>query len=271
MIIFPNCKLNLGLSILEKRKDNFHNIETILYPLPLKDVLEIVPAKEDFQFKTTGINIAGNTKDNLVVKAYEMINRDHGIGPVKINLHKAIPAGAGLGGGSSDAAHTIKLLNALYTLGLEEERMEGYARRIGSDCAFFIRNKTVLATGKGDQFKPVHIDLQKYTILLVKPVRNVNTAEAYSWVKPNNKGSSLKECIKLPIRDWKEQVINDFEGPVFERHPELAGIKASMLELNAVYTSMTGSGSAIFGLFKKGSLPAGTADFPGCFVWRSGE
>ncbi len=271
MIIFPNSKLNLGLSITEKRKDNFHNIETVLYPLPLKDVLEIVPAKGNLQFTMTGIDIAGNPKDNLVVRAYEMINQDHGIGPVRIHLHKTIPAGAGLGGGSSDAAHAIKLLNTMYSLGLSEERMEDYARQLGSDCAFFIRNKPMLATGKGDRFKPVHIDIQKYDILLVKPVRNINTAEAYSWVRPTKKVASLQDSISLPVRNWKENIVNDFEGPAFERYPDLAEIKASLLDLNAVYASMTGSGSAIFGLFEKGCIPDVSTVFPDCFVWKSGE
>jgi 4-diphosphocytidyl-2-C-methyl-D-erythritol kinase len=270
MIIFPNSKLNLGLSITEKREDNFHNIETVLHPLPLKDVLEIIPAKTDVQFEMTGINIGGKPKDNLVMKAYEMINRDHPIGPVKIHLHKIIPAGAGLGGGSSDAAHTIKLLNTLYSLGLTEARMEEYARKLGSDCAFFIRNTPTLALGKGDQFKPVHITIQKYDILLVKPALNINTAEAYSWVRPHKKASSLHECINLPVHEWMGNVNNDFEGPVFERHPQLAEIKASLLKMNAVYASMTGSGSAVFGLFERESIPAKGADFPGCFVWKTG-
>jgi len=269
MINFPNCKINLGLSVIEKRKDGFHNVETVMYPIKLSDALEIIPARDNFKFHTGGIEITGDPEQNLVVKAYRLINQKHSIGPVHIYLNKGIPAGAGLGGGSSDATHAIILLNDLFSLGLTQETMENYARQIGSDCAFFIRNKPVLACQKGDFFSSVNVDLGAYKILVVKPDLNINTSLAYSWVNPTKKKTPLKDIIRYPIAEWEGNLINDFEEAVFSRHPELAEIKARIRKLGAIYTSMTGSGAAVFGIFKEKDIQNRNIDLPGKFVWLS--
>ena len=269
MIIFPNCKINLGLFVTDKRTDGFHNIETVMYPINLFDALEIIPTNNTFQFQTSGINLSGDPEQNLVVKAYHLIKQKYGIGPVHIHLHKAIPAGAGLGGGSSDAAHTILLLNEVFSLGLSIDSMENYARILGSDCAFFIQNKPVLASQKGDHFSPLKVDLTPYKILIVKPELNINTNLAYSWIKPSRKSISIKEIIQYPIQKWDGKLVNDFEQAVFDKHPELAKIKAGIRNLGAIYTSMTGSGAAIFGIFKTNDITLNDVKFPGNFVWLS--
>jgi 4-diphosphocytidyl-2-C-methyl-D-erythritol kinase len=269
MIVFPNGKINLGLSVIEKRKDGFHNVETIMFPVPLKDVLEIIPVANNFQFDMTGSEIDGNPDHNLVVRAYHMINQKHDIGPVHIHLYKAIPTGAGLGGGSSDAAYTILLLNKLFSLGMTIETMENYARQIGSDCAFFIRNKPVLAHQKGDFFTSAMVNLSRYKILIVTPDLSINTSSAYSWINPTKKKIPLKDIIRYPVDEWEGNLINDFEDVVFTRHPELAKIKDTIRSLGAVYTSLTGSGAAVYGIFNENDIPSQNIDFPGKFVWLS--
>lgn len=269
MINFPGCKINLGLSITEKRKDGFHDIESVMYPIPLCDVLEIVPSKNTFEFQQSGVAISGEPDQNLVVKAYKIIQQQHDIGPVKIHLHKNIPAGAGLGGGSSDCAHTILLLNKLFKLGLQNDKMENYARLLGSDCAFFIQNIPVLATQKGDQFNTIEINLAEYQILIVKPNLHINTTKAYSWIVPGKKKIPLNDIIQLPKINWREELINDFEIPMFSKYPFLTQIKKQIYDIGAVYSSMTGSGSAIYGLFNKSCTLPDNPKFPGCFTWLS--
>lgn len=269
MTIFPFCKINLGLSIIEKRSDGFHNLETILYPIQIKDVLEIIPTTEKFQISVSGIPIEGNPEHNLVVKAYRLLEKDFNIGPVHIHLHKSIPAGAGMGGGSSDASHTILLLNKLFSLALPLEKMEKYARQLGSDCAFFFNNKPMLAFDKGDFFKPVNVNLEPYTLMVVKPNISINTGQAYKWVSPSKKKLSLAEVLDLPVSEWEGNLINDFETPVFERYPELADIKAKIRSAGAIYSSMTGSGSAIYGIFHKADFVEKKIDIPNAFIWVS--
>ncbi|NOX47919.1 MAG: 4-(cytidine 5'-diphospho)-2-C-methyl-D-erythritol kinase, partial [Chlorobi bacterium] len=269
MLSFPNAKINLGLSITGKRLDGFHNIETIMVPIGLCDVLEIIEAKAfHFSFATSGLEIKGDENQNLVVKAWNLLQVRFDLPPVKIHLHKAIPMGAGLGGGSSDAAFLIKNINTLFGLKLSVEQMEAFALELGSDCPFFIRDKPVLATGRGELFEDIELDLGLYHIIIVKPEIHMETSAAYGQVTPVQKSISLKEIMKIPISRWKGLLINDFEKPVFEKHPAIRSIKDPLYEMGAVYVSMSGSGSAVFGLFRE--IPKTDSMFPDCFIW-SGE
>ena len=252
MICFPNCKINLGLSVTKKRPDGFHNLETVMYPIKLHDILEIIVApNSQFDFSSTGINIIGTDTDNLVVKAYKLLQSEHQLPPVKIHLHKIIPIAAGLGGGSSDAAFAIKLLNNLFNLGLPYSAMQEYARELGADCAFFIENKPVLATEKGDQFKPIDLNLKNYFFSVVKPDIQISTPEAYSWIKFKLKKPLLRDIIDQPIKNWRISLKNDFEEEIFKRHPEIKQLKDKLYQLGALYAAMSGSGSAVFGIFKE--------------------
>ena len=254
MITFPNAKINLGLRILQKRPDGFHNIETIFYPVELSDVLEIIPAKDgELSFASTGLFIPGDPEQNLCLNAFHLLSSHFHLTPVKIHLHKAIPIGAGLGGGSSDGASTIKLLNDLFKIGLTEDQMMDHARNLGSDCAFFIRNKPVFAFEKGDRFEFLDLDLSTYRIELVTPAIHVNTREAYAMadknLEPGDSGIELKEIIRLPIEEWKNLLFNDFEKPVFRKYPELQKIKQDLYDRGALYASLSGSGSSLYGIF----------------------
>ena len=252
MICFPNAKINLGLHVLSKRPDGYHTIETVFYPIDLCDALEIVPATEGKTgFTQTGIPIAGNPEDNLVVKAYHLLKNDFVLPEVSIFLRKQIPFGSGLGGGSSDAAFMIKLLNDFAGLKLSVEKMETYAGRIGADCPFFIQNRPVFAEGTGNVFSPVTISLQAYHLVVVKPPVSVSTKEAYAEVKPQPPAVPLKEIIRMPINEWKNHLVNDFESGVFSRYPEIGEIKQRLYAEGALYASMSGSGSAVFGIFDR--------------------
>jgi 4-diphosphocytidyl-2-C-methyl-D-erythritol kinase len=249
MVVFPNAKINLGLDVVEKRPDGYHNIETIFYPIGLCDVLEAVES-DKFELTLSGIDIGGSLENNLVAKAYQLLKKDFGIPPVKVHLHKAIPTGAGLGGGSSDGAFMLKLLNKLFNLGIENRQLEIYAGRLGADCPFFIENTPAFATGLGNILAPIKIDLSGYSIVLVKPPFGVNTANAYKNVVPSLKeGHSLKNLVKLPVKEWNGYLENDFELPVFEFFPEIRQIKEKLYGLGALFASMTGSGSSVFGIF----------------------
>lgn len=265
MICFPNAKINLGLNVTEKRPDGYHNIETIFYPIPVRDALEIVPSQE-FSFSQTGIPVDGPTEKNLVMRALELMRKRFDIPPLEIHLFKAIPFGAGLGGGSADAAFMLKLLNDFCRLGLSEKELEDMASSIGADCPFFIRNKPVFASGIGNVFTPVDLSLEGYTLCLVKPDIAVSTSEAYSLVKPAFPEVGVIDIIKKPVSEWRELLVNDFEKSVFTRYPEIQRIKEELYNVGAVYAAMSGSGSSVFGLFdKKNSLKKA---FPGCFVWE---
>jgi 4-diphosphocytidyl-2-C-methyl-D-erythritol kinase len=268
MLIFPNSKINLGLNVIEKRPDGYHNIETVFYPVGLSDALEIIIADDGkFSFSHTGLPVDGTPDENLCTRAYRLLSLDFSLPPVKIHLHKVIPIGAGLGGGSSDGACTIRLLNKLFELGLSADGMMNYARRLGSDCAFFIETKPVFAFEKGDVFEPVRVDLSSYTLLIIVPPIQVTTAKAYSRVIPVKAEISLKEILSLPVPHWRDQLQNDFEMIVFPEHPEVQRIKAKLYDLGALYASMSGSGSAVFGIFEKRDIPL--YDFRDCFVWQS--
>jgi 4-diphosphocytidyl-2-C-methyl-D-erythritol kinase len=263
MICFPNAKINLGLHISAKRQDGYHNIETVFYPVPLRDALEAVHASET-SFTQSGIRLDTAPDDNLVLKAMHALEKNYTIPPLAIHLKKAIPFGAGLGGGSADAAFMLKLLNSYSGLNIDERELEETAATIGADCPFFIRNKPVLATGIGNVFEPLSLSLKNYTLCIVKPDVYVSTREAYSLVKPANPSVSLREIVSRPVAEWKEYLVNDFEPSVFSRYPVIGEIKETLYAQGAVYASMSGSGSSVFGLFETDQ----PLYIPGCFVWK---
>jgi 4-diphosphocytidyl-2-C-methyl-D-erythritol kinase len=249
MLAFANAKINLGLNITEKRADGYHNIETVFYPIQLNDVVEIVDSTTN-SCVVKGIDVPGNSDDNLCLKAFKALQRDFKLPNQQIVLLKNIPVGAGLGGGSADAAFLIKLVNEKFSLGLNFLEMEDYARVLGADCAFFIKNKPVFAFGKGDEFEDLEIDLSAYQIVLVKPPIHVSTADAYYNVKVKPAERSLKELIKLPVRDWKNCVFNDFETSVFAKYPQISELKDKLYAAGATFALMIGSGSSVFALFE---------------------
>lgn len=254
MITFPNAKINLGLNITEKRPDGYHNLETVFYPIPLEDALEITigkDTKQKFNLYPSGIVIDGNPENNLVVKAYQMLEERFDLPPIDIYLYKRIPSGAGLGGGSADAAYMLKLLNQTFSLELAVEELEIYAAKLGADCAFFIRNEPTFAEGIGNVFSPVSLSLKGYHLVLIKPDIFVSTKAAFSLIKPQKPVEPLKEIIQYPISEWKERMVNDFEGSVFPQYPEIAQIKELLYNEGAIYAAMSGSGSSVFGIFEK--------------------
>lgn len=248
MITFPNAKINIGLNIINRRPDGYHNLETIFYPVMIKDALEIIVA-DKLSFGSSGLEIPGRVEDNLCMKGYHLVRKDFDIPPVKIHLHKHIPVGAGLGGGSADAAFFIRLLDQQFDLGMSTDKMLGYARQLGADCAFFIQNKPAFAFERGDEFEPVKLDLPNYKIVVVMPPVHVSTSEAFSGVKPAPVEQSLMELIYKPVTEWKNFIKNDFENSVFKNHPVIRGIKAALYEAGAIYASMSGSGASVFGIF----------------------
>ncbi|RQP17811.1 4-(cytidine 5'-diphospho)-2-C-methyl-D-erythritol kinase [Parapedobacter defluvii] len=250
MVAFANAKINIGLQVLSRREDGYHNLETIFYPVNIYDVLEVVEAP-DTRFIPSGIPIPGGGQDNLCLRAYRLLSESHDLPPVHIYLHKTIPIGAGLGGGSADAAFLLKLLNTMFALGLSESQLTGYARQLGADCPFFIRNTPVLATGIGDVFEAVRVDLSEYHLVLVTPRVHVSTAAAYRGVTPDPKGRQLKTAITHPVATWRDTIVNDFETGIFALHPEIAAVKRKLYENGAVFASMSGSGSSVYGLFSK--------------------
>jgi 4-diphosphocytidyl-2-C-methyl-D-erythritol kinase len=266
MICFPNAKINLGLNVTGQRPDGYHNIETIFYPIPLRDALEVVEA-EAFSFAQTGIPLDAPAEGNLVVKALRLLSA-YALPPLEVHLHKAIPSGAGLGGGSADAAFMLKLLNDFGRLNLKEAELEAMASRLGADCPFFIRNAPVFASGTGNLFEPVSLSLRGLHLCLVTPPIVISTAEAYRAVKPQPPAASLKEIIRLPINEWRERMTNDFEPAVFARHPSIAAIKQRLYEAGARYASLSGSGSSVFALFVT-QPPSFTNDFPGSFIYTT--
>lgn len=252
MLTFPNIKINLGLSITEKRPDGYHNLETVFYPVNLEDALEIrtsPEAEKKITLHQYGMEIAGSPEDNLVAKAYSLLDKEFHLPPVEIHLYKHIPSGAGLGGGSSDAAFMLKLLNEQFHLNLSEEQLEIYAATLGADCAFFIKNKPVYAEGIGNIFSPIELSLRGYQIMIVKPDVFVSTREAFANIHPHHPEYPVKEVIRRPVAEWKDTLINDFEASVFPQHPVIGEIKQELYNQGAIYASMSGSGSSVFGLF----------------------
>lgn len=253
MITFPHAKINIGLQVTERRPDGYHNLDTVFYPIPIQDALEVVVAEDadyDCRLHVSGISIEGEMDNNLVVRAYRLLACDYTLPSVDIYLHKHIPTGAGLGGGSADASFMLRLLNDMFELGIATEQLESYATKLGADCPFFITSKPVYATGIGNEFHPIELDLSGWYIVVVKPDVFVSTKEAYSMVKPEKPEVTLDEKIVHPITEWRETISNDFEKGIFALHPELAEIKEILYALGAKYAAMSGSGSALFGLFE---------------------
>lgn len=249
MITYPIAKINIGLLVTEKRPDGFHNLETIFYPIRMHDILEVVESDE-FKFSLSGIDVAGDPEDNLVVKAYRLIKNDFQIPAVQVHLHKNIPSGAGLGGGSSDAASMLLTLNELFNLNISREQLMDYALQLGSDCPFFIQEKPVFATGRGEIMQEVIVELKEYFLILVKPQVHVSTALAYQNIVPQRARLSLKGLIGFSVGKWKGNILNHFEKYVFQAYPEVEKIKKVLYEQGAAFALMSGSGSAVYGLFR---------------------
>lgn len=259
MITYPNCKINLGLYILEKRPDKYHNLETVFYPIPLSDILEIIENKDpenspSFPLSTSGLKIQGTTSSNLCVKAYKLLKKDFPKMPwVRVHIHKIIPIGAGLGGGSSNGAFALKMYNQLFNLQLTDEKLMEYAAVLGSDCPFFIMNQPCHAVGRGEVLQKIELNLSAYKFVVVNPGIYVNTGDAFRDIVPGYPEKPLLETIQLPPEEWKTQLVNDFEKTLFIKHPEIAAVKDRLYEAGAVYASMSGSGSTVYGLFHKSS------------------
>lgn len=252
MVAFPNCKINLGLNVLQKREDGYHNIETVFYPVPVYDVLEIITyTGHQTSLNTSGISIS-QYEENLCLKAYHFLKKDFPQLPaIQMHLHKIIPVGAGLGGGSSDAAFTLSLLNKKYNLGISEPKLFGYALQLGSDCPYFLLNKPAFATGRGEVMKAINLSLSKYKMLLINPGIHINTKEIFKEIKPAAPAKSIQEIIQQPVSIWKNELTNDFEKIVFHKHEEIKKIKEIMYQHGAVYAAITGTGSTVFGIFNE--------------------
>lgn len=273
MITFPCAKINLGLNIVSKRPDGYHNLETVFYPIPLTDALEIkymdekFPSESPCDLKITGNDIDCNEEDNLVIKAYQLLAADFQLPRVHAHLVKRIPTQAGLGGGSSDAAYMIRLLDERFRLNIGIPEMERYAAKLGADCAFFITADPSYAEGIGDVLMPVDVPgagLGGYYLAVVKPSVAVSTRDAYAAIVPKTPAKRCRDIVRQPIETWKDELVNDFEAPIFAMHPELAAIKQSLYDAGAVYAAMSGSGSALFGIFRE--QPTGLEkEFEGMF------
>lgn len=249
MLSFPNAKINLGLNIVSKREDGYHNIESCFYPIPWRDSLEVIEAAS-FAFHSYGLDIPGDASSNLCVKAYELLKADHDLPPVEIHLLKNIPMGAGLGGGSADGTFTLKLLNDLFQLNLSSLQLEAYALQLGSDCPFFIQNQPAIATGRGEGLELIDLDLSGCTLAIHNPGIHISTKEAYAGITPKQPEISVADIISRPIQEWKDLLHNDFEDSIFPSHPAITQLKQDMYAAGAIYASMTGSGSTVFGLFE---------------------
>jgi len=267
MICFPSCKINLGLRITHKRADGFHALETVFYPITLTDALEIIIEPETsaapISCTSSGLAINGDPTDNLCYKAYFLLKNDYpSIPNIKMHLHKKIPMGAGLGGGSSDGAFTLVALNQLFNLQLSEQALLDYALQLGSDCPFFILNTPAFATGRGEILTPTTVNLNGYSIIIVNPGIAISTKLAFSLITPKIQETNLAAIIQQPISTWKDELINDFEQPIFNSFPELANIKETLYQKGAVYVSMTGTGSTVYGIFPTSIMATLSFNFP---------
>jgi 4-diphosphocytidyl-2-C-methyl-D-erythritol kinase len=267
MICFPSCKINLGLRITQKRADGFHALETVFYPITLRDALEIIIEPETsaapITFTSSGLAINGDPSDNLCFKAYGLLKKDYPTIPnIKMHLHKTIPMGAGLGGGSSDGAFTLVALNQLFNLEIPEQALLDYALQLGSDCPFFIINTPAFATGRGEILKPINLNLDGYSIVIVNPGIAISTKLAFSLITPKVPDSNMEAIICEPVSSWKEKLLNDFEQPIFNSFPELANIKETLYQKGAAYASMTGTGSTLYGVFPTSMMDTLSFNFP---------
>jgi 4-diphosphocytidyl-2-C-methyl-D-erythritol kinase len=267
MICFPSCKINLGLRITQKRADGFHALETVFFPISIKDALEIIIEPDinaaPITFTSSGLTINGEPSDNLCFKAYGLLKKDYPTIPnIKMHLHKQIPMGAGLGGGSSDGAFTLVALNQLFNLQIQGDKLMQYALTLGSDCPFFILNSAAYATGRGEILKPISVNLDGYTIVIVNPGIAISTKLAFSLITPKIPDTNLAAIIQQPVSTWKDVLINDFEAPIFNSFPELANIKETLYQKGAVYASMTGTGSTVYGIFPTSIIDTLGFNFP---------
>lgn len=250
MVAFPPAKVNLGLQIIRKRPDGYHDLSTCFYPVPWCDILEVLPS-DKLSFQSTGLSIPGSENDNLCLKAYQLIQKDYNIPPVGIHLHKIIPMGAGLGGGSSDGAWTLRLINDIFSLNISKAKLKEYASMLGSDCAIFIEDGPAMGSSRGEILKPTSLSLKGKFIVIVKPDVHVSTAEAFAGITPMQPNEELQTAIEnLPVSQWNGVVKNDFEISVFKKHPIIKEAKEKLYSFGAVYASMSGSGSAVFGIFE---------------------
>lgn len=250
MVSFPPCKINLGLNVIRKREDGYHDIVTCFYPVPWNDILELVPAR-NFTFSSSGEPVPGAAADNLCVKAYELLNQEFGLKPVAMHLHKVVPIGAGLGAGSSDGAYTLKSLNELFGLSLSVERLREYAARLGSDCAFFVESRPVIGRGRGEVLEPVNLTLKGKFIVIVKPEVSRSTAVAFSEITPRQPAMDIRAIVEnQPVSKWRNLLTNDFEESIFKSFPIVESIHSKLLAFGATYASLSGSGSAVYGLFE---------------------
>jgi 4-diphosphocytidyl-2-C-methyl-D-erythritol kinase len=257
LVIFPNCKINLGLQILGKRADGFHDLESVFYPLPINDALEVIEAtvNDPFSFSSSGISMDVDPADNIVTKAWNLLKEDHPeIPDIKIHLHKNIPSGAGLGGGSADGAFMLMLLNKKYKLALSTDQLLDYAAMLGSDCPFFILNKPCFVQGRGEILQSISLDLSTFSFVLIHPGIHISTAWAFSQINPG-KSKNMIDIIRQPPVSWKDQLVNDFEKPVFQQYPQIKKIRDDLYSKGALYASMSGSGSAVYGIFEKSFIP----------------
>jgi len=267
MISFPNAKINIGLNITEKRTDGFHNIETVFYPIKLSDIIEINTSPKEFKYTNTGLAIEeGKLEKNLCYKAFQLLQKDFNFPNVNLHLHKVIPFGSGLGGGSSDASFTLKMFNELFDLGLKNTDLIKYAEQIGSDCPIFIENNPAFATERGNVLNTMNINLKGKYLVLIHPGINVNTGLSYSKSNPKIPKLSLNKLIEEPIKNWKSTIFNDFEEIIFPEFPEIKNIKERLYDLGAEYASMSGSGSSVYGIFNmKINLKESFSEY---FIWE---
>ena len=250
MITFPNAKINIGLWVTQRRPDGYHNIQTVMYPVPWCDVLEIIPASgSETTLTVTGNHIDSETKLNLCYKAWLLMAEKYGVQAVDMHLHKVIPTGAGLGGGSSDASFTLRMLNSLFELNLDNDTLRSLAVQLGMDCSFFIDNVPALSTGRGEFLKPESLNLDGFYLVVVKPPVHVSTAAAFTGIKPVNRETSIAGSVLADIKNWRKEVYNDFENTVFGLYPEIQEVKNVLYRSGAIYAAMSGSGSAVYGLF----------------------
>lgn len=260
MIYFSNIKINIGLNVCSKRQDGYHEISSVFYPIQWCDLLEVTQNEEDrFAFSSSGLHIPGELEDNLVFKTYQLIKEKYSIGGVKVHLRKQIPMGAGLGGGSSNAGFMLKALNDLFDLKLTDKELIEFALNLGSDVPFFVKNQPMLCSGRGEIMQPIELDLKGYFIALINPEIHVSTKDAFEGIIPNNRPVNL-EAIK-EIHLWKDEIVNDFEATIFEKHPKIEEVKNKLYRQGAIYASMSGSGSTVYGIFKE--KPSFEADFIG--------
>jgi len=254
MLCYPNAKINIGLNVVEKRPDGYHNLETIFYPIPLTDALELVHntnSSEPYTWGNSGILVDTSPENNICIKALHLVKEKYSIPPIQVHLHKMIPFGAGLGGGSADGAFMLALLNKEFELQMSDKELHTMATKLGADCPFFVNNKPAYATGIGDILEPVDLDLSGYHFVLIKPPIHISTPDAYSGVIPQTSNNSLRDLVQLPLEQWKHHIKNDFEKSVFEKLPEIGKLKMQLYDAGAIYASMSGSGSSLFGIFKE--------------------